>query len=321
MAAEESAFDKATEEFTVVIVLDFEGTGLNSRKERITQIGARAYDFEKFKVTDPEDEESARLPGVEAFVTYVDPKIPIPPESTEITGIDNNTVKGAPTSRKALEAMYKWVADIKATQKYVLAYNGFGYDYPLLFAETLRANFNANAMFQNHFTGFIDPLLWGRHGKRLNKEGFVLNKTGTAPSLSQPDVYKSLFKDELSGAHDALVDITGLAKVSMHARYRLMWDGQNKYENWCRTIGTYLMQLCKAQNNYDKRVRKEMIDKVKSRNLFGAKREREEKTEEQKKEDDDGRNLSDLLTGEKAEPGPKKKKLRISKSSAIFFQS
>lgn len=311
------------DDIKVLIVIDFEGTGLNTRKDRITQIGARAYDLEKFKVTSPEQEESARLTDVKSFVTYVDPKIPIPPESTEITGIDNETVKGAPTCRKALEAMYEWVASIKANQKYMMAYNGFGYDYPLLFAETIRANFNANAVFQNNFTGFIDPLLWARHSKRLDKEGFVLNKTGTRPSLSQPDVYKSLFKDELSGAHDAEVDITGLAKMVLHPRFRLMWDGTTVYSNWCRTIGMYLMQLRKAQQKYDKRTRKETSDKVESHNLMGVKRAREDQNEDEKKNNEDGQSLNDLLTEDnnKKEPEPQKKKLRISKSSAIFFQT
>lgn len=307
--------DVPREERKVLVVLDFEGTGLRTFIDRITQVAARAYDFNLFKVTDPAEEESARLPGVEPFVTYVNPMVRISKESIEITGISNDTVKDAPLCKSVLVDFYKWIDELNATQLYLFAYNGLSYDFPLLFAETLRANMNANALFQNNFTGYIDPLKWVNCNKRLNTDGFVLNKSGTKASLRQEDVYKSLFGQKLEGAHDALVDITGLAKVSMHERFRLMWDGKNKSDDWCRTTGAYMMDLRKKQRNHEKRVRKENQDKVKLKNLLGTKRRREE---EEKKEG--GQSLSDLIADGNNEK-PKTKKFKTFKSSSSFFLS
>lgn len=63
-------------------ILDLETTGLNPERDRITQMGVTIH----YPHRDPI-----------AWETLVDPEMPIPGESTKITGITNDMVRGQPT--------------------------------------------------------------------------------------------------------------------------------------------------------------------------------------------------------------------------------
>ena len=73
-----------------IVAFDIETTGLNTEKERITEIGA---------VLLRNGEEAER------FQTFVDPGIPIPPEITRLTGIRNEDVAGAPGQEEAVRQL------------------------------------------------------------------------------------------------------------------------------------------------------------------------------------------------------------------------
>lgn len=70
-----------------IIVLDFETTGLNTREDRIIEIGAVKL---------------AHGEIIDSFSMMVDPKRPLPPEITRITGITDQMVMGQPTAEEAL---------------------------------------------------------------------------------------------------------------------------------------------------------------------------------------------------------------------------
>ena len=78
-----------------IVAFDIETTGLNTEKDRITEIGA---------VLLKNGEEMAR------FQTFVDPGIPIPAEITRLTGISNEDVAGAPDQEQAVRQLLGFAA-------------------------------------------------------------------------------------------------------------------------------------------------------------------------------------------------------------------
>jgi DNA polymerase-3 subunit alpha (Gram-positive type) len=77
-----------------IVVLDFETTGLNARRDRIIEIGA------------------VRVRGgqvCEEFASMVNPGVPIPPRVTEITGITDVMVRDAPDAADRIPALLDFI--------------------------------------------------------------------------------------------------------------------------------------------------------------------------------------------------------------------
>ena len=73
-----------------MVAFDIETTGLNAGSDRMTEIGAVIYAGGEIK---------------ETFNTFVDPGMHIPAEITQLTGITDRDVKGAPSEAEAYEKL------------------------------------------------------------------------------------------------------------------------------------------------------------------------------------------------------------------------
>ena len=141
-----SAFGKTNAKFSedTFIIFDIETTGLYPASCGITEIGA-------VKIKNGEI--------FEEFHTYTDPGHPIPPEITQLTGITDETVRGAPKIGEALRAFFKFAGgdmlvahnaarfDMLFIKKYA-AENKIKFNNPYL--DTLAMSRNINKNLKKH---------------------------------------------------------------------------------------------------------------------------------------------------------------------------
>ena len=101
----------------VFVVFDLETTGLNSSPsagniDRIIEIGA-------YKVIDGEIKES--------FTTFVNPQRKLSQEIINLTGIDQQTVDGAPSYEKVMPDFFKFIDGC-----YLVGHNAANFDYKFI---------------------------------------------------------------------------------------------------------------------------------------------------------------------------------------------
>lgn len=133
-------------------VLDFETTGLDAQTDRIIEVGVACF---------------RRGVLEESRAWLVHPGIPVPPETTEITGIDDAMVKDAPPFEVVLAEVRPFLEG-----RIPVAYNHF-FDSRFLWAEVRRAGHPTRgadlppALSDDGV--WIDPLVWARELQKDQK--------------------------------------------------------------------------------------------------------------------------------------------------------
>ena len=163
------------------VCYDFETTGLHYEKgDRIIEIGA-------VKIVDGKI--------TERFMTYVDPEKPIPPESSAISGIVDEDVKGAPKDYEALQDFYKFTRGAILT-----GYNIINFDMVFLRGQgkTTRWNFDNEVEDVYRFAQkYVHSVKNYKLGTIAEKLGVVLDNAHRAvyDALATAEVFLKIAKD------------------------------------------------------------------------------------------------------------------------------
>ncbi len=156
------------------VCYDFETTGLHYEQgDRIIEIGA--VKIENGKIT-------------EKFMTYVDPEKHIPAESSAISGIVDDDVKGAPKDYEALQDFYKFSRDAILT-----GYNIINFDMVFLRGQGKTCRWN----FDNEVDDVYKLAQKYVRGVRNYKLGTIAEKLGVTLDNAHRAVYDALATAEV----------------------------------------------------------------------------------------------------------------------------
>lgn len=171
--AEEKITPKFLQNKTFVCY-DFETTGLHYvNGDKIIEIGA--VKIENGKIT-------------EKFMSFVDPEMHIPKESSAISGIVDSDVKGAPTADKVLQDFYKWTRNA-----IIIGYNNINFDNIFLLGQGKDARWN----FDNETD---DVYRWAQkyvRGAKNYKLKTIADKLGVTLDNAHRAVYDALATAEV----------------------------------------------------------------------------------------------------------------------------
>ena len=169
---------------TMVVVIDIESTGIDTRTAKLVQLGAVAMD--------PETGRTQVL-----FNSNSNPGIPIPDGAREVHGISDEDVRWSPTNAMVIRCLDYQLAVLSRAFDLILAgYNSDSYDIPVL----------KNLCADRHIYG-LPTLDAFRLAARMNlpTEGLKLTQ-----------VYKHVSGKEPVNAHDATADCYMTAKILFH---------------------------------------------------------------------------------------------------------
>lgn len=180
--AEEFPTETALDDLRLVVI-DTETTGLDAEVDRIVEIACVVYH---------RGEEVARVSQL------VNPGRPIPKESSDVTGIDDEKVKDAPPFSAVAEQVLEVLNGAVP-----LAYNA-DYDRKVLQAEMARCGLTLPqlppALRRN--VEWLDPLIWARELQRAEKSR-ALAEVATRLGIELSQAHRAA--DDAIAAHNVFV--------------------------------------------------------------------------------------------------------------------
>lgn len=191
------------------VFLDFEATGLSTLNDEITQIGAVGVNGEDDC-------------NIMEFKTYVHTSRKIHPKASEVTGITNEMLKNAPKKIDALLMMLEWIQNSNTTKEAVvlIAYNGFRYDFKLLFNELKRVDMSPIVTLSKYsIKYFMDPFMWSK--QFIDRSCLIRKKNGSC-SYKLGDIHEAVLGKCFENAHDALADTLALYNICNHNLFKKM---------------------------------------------------------------------------------------------------
>lgn len=107
----------------VLAFYDIETTGFSREHNDIIEISAVAWD-------------SSTETELDTFTTYINPMGPIPPQITDLTGIDDNKVRGCPRYWEVAPEFFAWLKNWGVDK--MCGYNSDVFDWPFINAQIDR---------------------------------------------------------------------------------------------------------------------------------------------------------------------------------------
>ena len=160
----------------IFVCFDCESTGLDVRKDSIIEIAASTFTFNKL---------------LDSFETLVDPRVPIPKESTKIHHITDDMVEGKPTIKEVLPEF------LKLAEKHIVVGHSIAFDIDIV-KESAKKHSVPTKLGEKPF---IDTLRLARlyGGSPVNsleklREHFNIPSEGAHRAMSDVKVNIEVFK-------------------------------------------------------------------------------------------------------------------------------
>lgn len=217
---------------TLLVFFDLESSSIGALSSRILQIAAFAV---------LHSEASHRQHALPAFSHYTRPDysldgaqkiqgvVPIAPGARAVHRIQDSTIAAAPPLSRVLRSMARWIhercapdaavhlgeASVNVGAVVFIAHNGFGFDYPLLFAELERAQMHPHELVPagTHLF-FADSAAAWRATQPTWPRGAATVEPGTKKGeRALTSLYELVFEEKVESAHNALADVRALARL------------------------------------------------------------------------------------------------------------
>jgi DNA polymerase III epsilon subunit-like protein len=209
MATSQEEEQEKTKTFHI-ISFDLETTGLSTARDAITEFGMTLHTL-KFdslgKVI-----EFVDLPS---FQQYCCPRIPMCAEAAAVTGLTNEFLADKGCVSRIFPTLLAHLDEhlTPGVPRVLLAHNGKRYDLPLLAQECARVTDVIMFFRSMKITLMVDSLNLCR--AKLDTSNLIRNASGK-PSYRLGDIYKSITKKALDGAHGAISDARAVVDVLTH---------------------------------------------------------------------------------------------------------
>ncbi len=192
----------------ILIGIDLEATGKKKIDDQITQVGLSC------ELIDCENENKLHI-KLQQFQSLVQCDKKISEDASNITGIKDIDLKNAKKFIDVFDDVTYYIQttceQYKNVDRILVAYNGKGFDIPLLVNELRRHGKNpTDYLRQWKISFFFDPFIACKHV--LDTTLLEKNKRGQ-PNYKLTCVYTALFKKPLIDAHTALADVNAMLEL------------------------------------------------------------------------------------------------------------
>jgi len=233
----------------IVVYFDLETTGLNTMLDRITQIAAVA---------------ETGGDRTEEFNTLVKTERKITEGATSVTGLTNEMLRDAPPFKKAMGDFLLWLNTLRRGRRVTLiAHNGIGYDYPLLFNEMWDANMTPYMTLNRAgVTAMFDSCVWARFNVAPHK---TVKLDCGRPSYSNDSLYRAVTGKSIENAHDALSDCRALRVVCRSPLFsEKEVDFHTPNGHSCRSLRETVDRFQTARESIDNTERRNISDRIRT---------------------------------------------------------